>query len=478
MKTIAEVASLYANNGIRVFPCDPKTKKPLTKNGFKDATCDTTKVLAWWNRTPDALIGGVCDNHFTVIDVDLKHGSTAFDSYLAIKPHMTTNVVVNTRSGGIHFYYKSDSKISRMINVIPSIDVLGFGGYTILPDGYDYWQRGSIEWFIGELSSLPALPDAMLSIINGDLTPEAVERTRPARTRRSGEVSDQDEQEALRQEALKDRDDVLSTSIYDRSAVVPSGHVDFVLGQVVTPNTLNSEVTMGWFHTRQVQEHLYSFMRMPYSGFRDKTPSFKSMIPNHSDSSPSMAARWNKTGTHIIVRDFSNHYGDGAVDYNLVRLYASQQKKTRVPDLSPPEFFVWFIQMMVRSNAIVVEFPKINVDGLKLSKAEYAVYEGVVELFTYKNLLAGFDQQTVFSTKFAEAWTGIYPRAINSCKSKLIQAGILKIAGTHGSGFFSTPIYELNLSPAMREDVATSMRRTIVNGASSRSPSALNVLNK
>ncbi|WP_409047908.1 bifunctional DNA primase/polymerase [Microbacterium sp. HA-8] len=28
----------YARHGLRVFPCVPKHKRPMTENGFKDAT--------------------------------------------------------------------------------------------------------------------------------------------------------------------------------------------------------------------------------------------------------------------------------------------------------------------------------------------------------------------------------------------------------------------------------------------------------
>jgi bifunctional DNA primase/polymerase-like protein len=38
--TVFEAALDYAHCGIPVFPCNPIDKKPLTPNGFKDATTD------------------------------------------------------------------------------------------------------------------------------------------------------------------------------------------------------------------------------------------------------------------------------------------------------------------------------------------------------------------------------------------------------------------------------------------------------
>jgi len=46
-----------ARRGIPVFPCHPADKRPLTRNGFKDATTDEQQIRAWWQQWPDALIG-------------------------------------------------------------------------------------------------------------------------------------------------------------------------------------------------------------------------------------------------------------------------------------------------------------------------------------------------------------------------------------------------------------------------------------
>jgi Bifunctional DNA primase/polymerase, N-terminal len=37
----------YARRGIPVFPCKRADKSPLTKNGFKDATCDEQQIREW-----------------------------------------------------------------------------------------------------------------------------------------------------------------------------------------------------------------------------------------------------------------------------------------------------------------------------------------------------------------------------------------------------------------------------------------------
>ena len=52
--TMFEAALQYARSGIPVFPCNPLDKKPLTPNGFYDATTDEAQITAWWTqcRTP------------------------------------------------------------------------------------------------------------------------------------------------------------------------------------------------------------------------------------------------------------------------------------------------------------------------------------------------------------------------------------------------------------------------------------------
>jgi hypothetical protein len=49
-------ALLYAEIGFSVFPCDAR-KKPLTPNGFKDATRKAKAIIAWWKRWPFAEVG-------------------------------------------------------------------------------------------------------------------------------------------------------------------------------------------------------------------------------------------------------------------------------------------------------------------------------------------------------------------------------------------------------------------------------------
>ena len=39
-----------------VSPCEPGGKRPLTKNGFWDATVEEREIRAWWGRWPHANV--------------------------------------------------------------------------------------------------------------------------------------------------------------------------------------------------------------------------------------------------------------------------------------------------------------------------------------------------------------------------------------------------------------------------------------
>ena len=69
-----EAALDYARRGIPVFPTNPLDKKPLTPNGFKDATADEAQIREWWQKWPNAMIaaptGSASGMWVTDLDLD------------------------------------------------------------------------------------------------------------------------------------------------------------------------------------------------------------------------------------------------------------------------------------------------------------------------------------------------------------------------------------------------------------------------
>ena len=60
---LEKALSLIDNLQLPIFPCmevvDDKgkiSKRPYTKNGFKDATFNKTQIREWWKQYPNAII--------------------------------------------------------------------------------------------------------------------------------------------------------------------------------------------------------------------------------------------------------------------------------------------------------------------------------------------------------------------------------------------------------------------------------------
>jgi hypothetical protein len=128
-----------ARRGIPVFPCDPQTKRPLTKNGFKDATTDPDQVHLWWTEHPYALSGVPTGAKFVALDVDLQHGEAL--AWLQQNRHrLPLTRTHSTRSGGKHYLFAPNDKVKCSAGKLgPHIDTRGHGGYII------WWPACGLE---------------------------------------------------------------------------------------------------------------------------------------------------------------------------------------------------------------------------------------------------------------------------------------------------------------------------------------------
>ena len=71
---LLQAALDYAAKGLAVFPLIEKDKKPLTANGFKDATTNVDKINEWWTIHPNANVGiatGEMSGGLVAIDMDI-----------------------------------------------------------------------------------------------------------------------------------------------------------------------------------------------------------------------------------------------------------------------------------------------------------------------------------------------------------------------------------------------------------------------
>jgi len=214
--SVLEAALEYARAGAAVLPCEPSTKEPIGSlvpqdrdngrgpvagtGGVKKATQDPAKIAEWWACRPDAMIGIATGSAsgFFVIDPDVpkrpRHGQPGemtADGGASWEALVESNgcpdtYVVDTPSGGRHYYFKYDP--ARPVGVKtgrlpPGIDVRGDGGYvcappsrcTVMPPVDTAWVPGK-AWLPGKAyasnrpfdrATIAEAPDWLYSLLNG-----------------------------------------------------------------------------------------------------------------------------------------------------------------------------------------------------------------------------------------------------------------------------------------------------------------------
>lgn len=158
--TLSQAAMAYIKpNGYRhamkVFPLRPNKKKPITKNGFHDASFDEETVRNWWKENTNANIGIPTgkENGIVVIDFDTKEeeGFYAEDSIAVLEEKLgtlTDTWQAITPGGGYHYFYKYPEgyDIGRSIGKLyPHVDILGNDGYVVAHPSVRITGR-SYEW--------------------------------------------------------------------------------------------------------------------------------------------------------------------------------------------------------------------------------------------------------------------------------------------------------------------------------------------
>jgi bifunctional DNA primase/polymerase-like protein len=133
------MALALARQGVPVFPCRCNDKRPLTMNGFKDATTDPNIVKKLWLDWPRAYIGVPTGEKFVVVDVDLQH-EEAHRWYEANRARLPLTRTHTTKSGGRHLLFAPNAKVGCSTSKLaPHVDTRGTGGYII------WWPACGLE---------------------------------------------------------------------------------------------------------------------------------------------------------------------------------------------------------------------------------------------------------------------------------------------------------------------------------------------
>lgn len=142
-------AFALANLGLRVFPCDRKTRAPLTERGFYNATTDGEQIATWFDGLPEeTTVVGVWMGASGLIAADIdrgkKNGKNGFESLASGNLQVTDTFGYVTASGGAHHIYAADRD-----DLAPDSDIR-VGGVKL--EGVDVRAGGSyIVWWGDEV---------------------------------------------------------------------------------------------------------------------------------------------------------------------------------------------------------------------------------------------------------------------------------------------------------------------------------------
>ena len=124
------LALAWAARGLRVFPLVPLTKRPRDKQFYSSASSDPEVVKALfadgnWNI-------GVSTCNMLVVDVDMKNGKNGLKAFFELDMPLNT-LVVETPTGGFHYYYRSPNVANTAGKLGEGIDTRSHHGYVIAP---------------------------------------------------------------------------------------------------------------------------------------------------------------------------------------------------------------------------------------------------------------------------------------------------------------------------------------------------------
>jgi hypothetical protein len=157
VSALEDAALDYAQQGLHVFPLQPKGKTPLTAHGLDDATIDLMTIETWWARWPQANVA-IRTGDLLVVDED-RLG--ALDEVATALGETIPETRVAQTASGRHFYF-SQPEGQRIRNtagkLAEGIDTRGDGGYVVAPPSIH--PSGAIYGWLSEANGVP-LPDWM-----------------------------------------------------------------------------------------------------------------------------------------------------------------------------------------------------------------------------------------------------------------------------------------------------------------------------
>jgi putative DNA primase/helicase len=169
-ENLIDAALAYVALGWNVLPLIPGTKRPLTENGFKDATTNPDQILRWWTDTPDANIGVATGkvSGISVVDVDIKpwqgkQGDEILTSLTDKHDPLPLTLMQDTWSGGKHILFAYREGAPNSAGCYGKwLDGRNDGGYIVVAPSHvvEGTCEGTYQWLDDpRTTALATMPD-------------------------------------------------------------------------------------------------------------------------------------------------------------------------------------------------------------------------------------------------------------------------------------------------------------------------------
>ena len=138
----SDAAALLAAVDIPSFPV-ADNKRPCCEGGFKSATTDPDELARLFADPRAVLVGmptGSASGLF-VVDIDPKNGGLEW--WESNKNRFPPTLIVHTRSGGKHAYFKHAAGLRNSASRIAAgVDIRAEGGYVVRWDLHGFYSNG------------------------------------------------------------------------------------------------------------------------------------------------------------------------------------------------------------------------------------------------------------------------------------------------------------------------------------------------
>lgn len=135
-RAVNTALAIALDHGLRVFPCRPRDKQPLTEHGCKDATTDRAQIDDWKRRFRESNWGAATGDGLIALDLDSKNGGDGFAVAAKLETEygpLPATLINVTPNSGEHRLFHGPAVRNSANKIGAGFDVRGDGGYIIIP---------------------------------------------------------------------------------------------------------------------------------------------------------------------------------------------------------------------------------------------------------------------------------------------------------------------------------------------------------